>query len=166
MNRKIKNIFSFGILFCFIFSVLSCIDTSMEKYYVFENGDFGSKIITVDRNNKINENIVDPRWGFSESSDFKIIYIKSENYIEGFLLVNNVYNKKYISRKEYMNMTIEVFDNYNNLNTPFHIDIKIIDDKIVIEYNNKIYSINTYFNYDQDYSINKEKYLKEYNIFN
>jgi hypothetical protein len=137
----------------------------MEKYYIFENGDFESKIITVDRNNKINENIVDPRWGISESGDFKIIYIKSENDIEGFLLINNIFNKKYISRKEYMNMTLEVFDNYNNLNTPFHIDIKIIDDKFEIEYNKRIYSINAYFNYDQDYSINKEKYLKDYNVF-
>ena len=137
------------------------------KNLEFINEKFKTKIIIIDKNKKQYEKNIEPEgyngWTKDFIGDFQFIYIKTENNLEGILIISNNYKKKYFS---FDIITKEEFANKikNGMIDPYRIIIEIKDNKFELKYDDTKYKIISYFNYNENYFINKEKYKIEYNI--
>ena len=111
-----RNILFFGIIIIMAFTLFSCsyfsdkTFISNEKNFEFINSEYTANIIIVDKNNKQYEKIIDPKryhgWTKDFIGDFRFIFIKTGNDIEGIFIINNKYKKKIfsfdiISKEEY-----------------------------------------------------------------
>jgi hypothetical protein len=170
MKYILKSIFLVIISFIFF----SCRFIPIDKFLFVENEKFTANIVVIDNKNNQYKDTIEPDWGkgWSEEilGDFKLIYIKTENSLEGLFIISNNYKKKIIP---YDIITLHEFakrmreinaedDNYYKIMSPYDIRINITEDIIKIKYNETNFNIQSYFNYDENYSYYKEKYLKEY----
>jgi hypothetical protein len=167
-----KNILRYEFMAILVFTLFGCnfmsdkTLISNKKNFEFINGDYISKIIIFDKNKKQYEKNIEPEsyhgWTEEFIGNFEFIYIQTENDIEAIFIVNNNFNKKLlffdiISKEELARKIIDgIFD-------PYRITIEIIDNKFEIKYDIKKYNVLCYFNYNENYLINKEKYMNEYN---
>jgi hypothetical protein len=142
-----------------------------KKFLEFENGNSAAKIVIIDRNTNQYEYCIDPGWtyGWSEEliGDFIFIYIKCENNLEGIFIIENKYEARLLP---FDILTIEEFDrkmiaeHYENRRImSYDITIKIIDNRFEIIYDYEKFNISLYYNNEEGYFENKEKYMKEYN---
>jgi hypothetical protein len=143
-----KTIFKY-VLFINLISFLffGCPLKYGKKWLNFYNGRYITEIIFVDINNEQNKYIIEHGYlyGWSEKviGDFKFIYIKSENDLEGIFVINNEYKDK---------------------GCDYPVDIKIVEDIFELEYDESNLNIVAYFNYDENYLEMREKYFSEYNL--
>jgi hypothetical protein len=171
MKHLLKCVFIVIITFIFF----GCKFIPINKFLSIENGKFTANVIIIDNKNVKYEDIIKPDWaqGWSEEilGDFRLVYIKTENALEGIFIISNVYKKKIIpydiiTIKEYTKRIMENSNKLDNFNqemmSPYEIIIKITEDIFEIAYNDKEFNIQSYFNYDENYSYYNEKYLKEY----
>jgi hypothetical protein len=162
----------FLVIISFIF--FGCRFIPINKFLSIENEKSTANIVVIDNKNNQYEDTIDPDWakGWSEEilGDFKLVYIKTENSLEGIFIISNKYKKKMIpydivTLNEFSKRMREIsdeLDNYHKIMFPYDIKIKIIENIFEVEYNDINYDIQSYFNYDVNYSFYKEKYLKEY----
>jgi len=157
------------IIISFIF--FSCKFIPINKFLSVEGGDFMVNIVTIDNKNIQYEDTIEPGWvkGWSEEKlgDFKFIYIKTENSLEGIFIISNKYKKKIIPYDiitliEYTKRISKINDdNYYVIMFPYNINIKINEDIFEIKYNDTNFNIQSYFNYDENYSYYKDKYRED-----
>jgi hypothetical protein len=170
-----KKNFIYGFIILTMMSVLfGCRFIPINKFLTFTNGDYAARIVIIDENKKNNTKIeynIEPKMGYGWSEDiigdFDFIYIKTENNIEGIFIVKNQYKKKLIPYdiitigKYSEKISSRIEDDQKILF--YDINITIIEDKFEIEYDHEKYNIMHFSNYDENYLINKEEYMKEYN---
>ena len=166
-----KKILKYGFLLILFFILFGCRFIPKNKFLLFENGNFITKIVIIDdKENKYEYNI-EPECGYGWSEDiigdFKFIFIKTENDLEGIFIVSNEYKKNIfpydiISLNKYGKKIAEEYE-HDKILINYDIDIKIIDEIFEIEYNNEKFNIFSFYNYNEDYLFHKEKYMKEYN---
>ena len=168
MNKIIKYIF----LLILIFMFFSCEFVQQSKFLSFKNGDFVTKIIIMDNSKNKHEYNVEPKWihGWSENilGDFKFIYIKNENNLEGIFIISNEYNKKripfdIIPKNKLGKMIEEEYEN-DKIIISYDIFININEDIFEIEYNEIKFNILSYYSYDENFQFYKTKYMNEYNL--
>jgi hypothetical protein len=167
-----KNLLKYGFILVMIFGLSGCKFIPNKKTLEFVNGGYPAKIIIIDnKKNKI-EYKVEPEWGHMWSEDiigdFKFIYIKNENDLEGIFIISNKYDKKLlpfdiIPINEYAKRLTDEFVN-NKMILSYGVVINIFDDIFEIKYNESKFNMLSYFSYDENYLMNKEKYMKEYDF--
>jgi hypothetical protein len=143
---------------------------STKKFLEIENGNFAIKIVIIDKNSKQYEYSINPglNYGWSEDliGDFRFIYIKSESNIEGIVIIENKYKEKLfpydiLTKEEYdRKMVSKYYENKRIMS--YDITIKIINNKFEIVYDDTKFIIHLYYNDEEDYLKNKEKYMKEF----
>ena len=172
MKYLIKCVFILIISFMFF----GCYYNPINKFLTIENENSTANIVFIDDKNNQYKDTINKGWdkGWSEAilGDFRLVYIKTENSLEGIFIISNKYKKKtspydiVTNQHEYIKRNEKArgkFDNYNQERaSPYEIIIKIAEDTLEINYNYTRFDIESYFNYDENYSYYKEKYLKEY----
>ena len=165
-----KNLLRYGFIILSSIFLFGCSFLPNEKFLEFWNGNFPSKVIVFDEKNKKNEFNIEPEWthGWYKDTvgDFRFIYIKTENNVEGIFIINNKHKRKIIPY-DIMTMTqrakTEGYEIEHNVTIlSYGITIEIIEDRFHMEYNPAKYDIFAYFNYDEGYHNFKQKYMEEY----
>ena len=96
--------------------------------------------------------------------------IKYENNLEGIFIISNNYSKKIIpydiySINGYRKKVRDDYEKYGKIIiSDYEIIIKVVEYLFEIEYNDKNFTVLKYYSYDDNFSLYKEKYMKEYNF--
>jgi hypothetical protein len=175
MKYLIKCVFILIIPFMFF----GCNFNPINKFLTVENENSTANIVVIDDKNNQYKDTINKGWdkGWSEAilGDFELVYIKTENFLEGIFIISNKYKKKIIpydivinqyGHNGYIKRNEEARDKFDDFNqeraSPYEIIIKVAEDTFKINYNYTKFDIQSYFNSDENYSFYKEKYFKEY----
>jgi hypothetical protein len=166
-----KKVLKYGFIIILISIFAACKFVPRNQGLLFENGDFSANVVVIDKTEKqsemtISEFNIEAGWSQYWSDDlignFNFVHIKTEDGIEGIFIIDNELNETLLP---YDIMTL---GDYNKKltaeeeNLSYEIIIRIVNDKFETKYDSKKFNVLTFYSYDENYELNKEKYMQEY----